>query len=180
MGFLVLLSSETNGWGKLTYIAQAVSACLRTTEIIQSCSVTYRTLKTSFRRAQTCVKLLSNLWQSCVKVVSQLFQVMSMEFPIDSPVLSMQFSNSAKWSPSCPKWYPSVVHVVPNSKWCQVVPVYVNMWPRNVLSEGLWSCCRTTCYVLLLLSTSVIWKSGVGGGGGLLIGHGGYRSSLQS
>ena len=35
--------------------------------------------------------------------------------------------------PSCPKWCPSVVHMVP--KWCQVVSIYVTISPRDVLSE---------------------------------------------
>ena len=59
--------------------------------------------------------------------------VVSTLFPSGAQVLSIQFPSEVKLSPSRPKWYPSGCQDV--AKWCQVVAIYVTMWPQDVLSD---------------------------------------------
>ena len=49
---------------------------------------------------------------------------------------SFQIPSGSQVVPSCPKWCPSVVAIVP--KWCLVFSIYVTI-RRDVLSECLWS-----------------------------------------
>ena len=110
-------------------VTQYSKLCLICVKVVQHLIVKVSKLSQTFLKVMS--KLSKQLSPCCLHVVPSGDKVLSMLVPVGDQV-SMQFSNCAKWRPSCPNQLPIVVHVVP--KWCQVVSIYMTMWPRDVLS----------------------------------------------
>ena len=87
--------------------------------------------------SQFCTILVLIFYQRCPKVVSELVHVMLMCYPCSIQVLPSGLQVIPSCAQSCLKVVPSGAQVLfakfpTGANWCQVVPIYVTMCPRDV------------------------------------------------